>query len=254
MTMATIIDYSEHLSNLTVLADDSLIIEKDAGTPLHETHVHVAAQSVVLDADSTITIKHDATLNVGGLTNVGALGTFDIGNLGTLNLSSALGLQVAANIKFIGHTESTRLILGNADFNVLGSISGFGAHDSISTPHSAATTGTWNQGLGNTGVLTLFNAAHHQVGAITLQGTYTTANFAVNATAKGGAVIRYVASQDAAITAPTGIHAAGFALPQPAHQAAFGVAGASLHGGTAIDHAADAMMGMGQLHHALQHS
>jgi hypothetical protein len=250
--MTTIIDRSEHLSQLTVLANDSLIIEKDAGSPQGNSHVRVIAQGVVLDAGSNITIKHYGVLNVGGLTNDGALGVFDIGDHGTLRLNSSIGLQVAANIQFLGHTEPTRLVLDNADVKVLGTISGFGVHDIIATPNSAAVTATWTQGHGNSGVLALYDADHNQVGAIALQGQYTTANFAVKTEAKG-ATIKYVSAKDLASAVPEGAQAAGFALLEPAHESSFSAAGA-FHGGTMVDHTADAMMGLSMLHHAWQHS
>ena len=184
--MSDIIDRSERVGMLNVGIGDSVIIEKDSGTPTHEKHVHVTATGISLGLGATVLVQHDGVLTLSGLADVNILGKIDIGNGGKVLLNGALNVGVLSNIDFTGHGERAVLAIDTNKLTAAGNINGFGVNDVIRLDHLGATSADFTQGLFGSGVLTLYNGST-VVGQLGLEGTYNTNNFSVEEfTAKNG--------------------------------------------------------------------
>jgi hypothetical protein len=210
--MTTIIDQSEKVQLLALAPLETLIIERDSGTPQGEHEVRVSTKGIALGLGSTLLIQHHAELILDGVVSADVLGTIDIGNNGKLFLNSSIGIGLLSTIQFTNTHGNGYLLINTSKVDLSGNITGFGVHDTILLGQLGAVSETWTQGLLDSGTLALFNSAGTEVDSIGLNGEYTTANFAIKeAQNKHGSDVTRITfvAQDA--TASPASH--GFTVP-----------------------------------------
>jgi hypothetical protein len=206
--MPNVINHSEKIKVLSVGAGETVTIEKNAHSPHDEQYVHVTAAGISLGLGSSVLVQHHAILTLTGLGDLSLLGTIEIGDNGKVALRGAISAGVLSSIDFVGHAAPATLAINTSNFNLLGSISGFGVDDRINLAHLTATSADYTANLvGGGGTVTFFDGTS-EVGQIGLTGTYSNANFAIQEyqykNGGSGTVLTYVPNATAQPSASFG--------------------------------------------------
>ena len=112
---------------------------------------------------------------------------WNIGSSATMELAS--GAQLAGNVTFTGAPATLQFDVGT--FQLGGKIIGMANQDAVDfryIPFSAGDQAVWFQGAGQ-GTLALVTSLGAGLASVTLQGTYTTANFTAADDGHGGTII-----------------------------------------------------------------
>ncbi len=131
-------------ASATVLALDTITVQRDAGTPPGDPVV-LDVSLLGVTAFTTFIVQNGANLVLDGVAQAAVGTTFDIGTGGTLTIGPAVNVGVLTNTKFTG-TNGT-LIIGqpgttSANVSLLGSVSGVGPGDTIDVNGQTYTGGT----------------------------------------------------------------------------------------------------------------
>ena len=144
-----------------------------------------AANSPIANS-GTISALNGGIVDLGSVLSIGAV---DIGTGGTMTVVTSL----SGNVTFTGGNAELAIDNpGNGD--IIGEIVGAAATDSIdltssAAPYSASNHLSWQQTSAGGGVLSLVNSANQTIEALSLAGTFATANFTMASDGNQGTLI-----------------------------------------------------------------